>query len=175
MCFKFFEHTSLPFLGYVCLSGYYFGAKLDFQQRKCHILQKITCPVKLNEKEAYKLNQMPWMMVHKKTNTIYQITNSNNSVLRRSRRLQSEIQLEWKAIRKFSVRNSHDLILSFTRDYLLTSKGDSFEYEIQCIRSGRIVDITEIVWGVDCDLAIVSELFNYKIKKLFFRFNAIMI
>lgn len=104
-------------------------------------------------------------MVHKKTHTIYQISELNNGSRRRSSRLQS-IQLEWKPIRQLPIKNSHDRIHSFTRDYCVTSKEEWSRHRIQCIRSGRIVDLPKHIPIFHEDLAIVRKLFNCRVEKL---------
>lgn len=100
-----------------------------------------------------------------KTHTLYQITNSNGGSNpgphRSSRRLQLKVQLEWTPVRHFPVKDSRDQIISFTRDYLLTSKGTSFKYQIQCIRSGRITKLPRYISNADADnIAMVCELCN---------------
>lgn len=167
--FEYF--TSIPTvsqslsLGYVCLSGRYFGARLDFEHQKCHILQEIHGRVNFNRKEAYHLRGTPWLMIHKKTNTLYKIINPNDESTgthRRSHRLQLKIQLEWKPVRKFQINDPRAEILCFTQDYILLSKDKSYKYRVQCIRSGRVINMMSWVRIRNNHVAMVCQLFYNK-------------
>lgn len=116
-------------LGYVRLNGRYFGTKLDFQHQKCHILHRIHCSENFDDEETYPLWYAPWLIVHKKTSTLYQINMNRDNK-----------QLEWKAMRQFRVDDHRDYIHSITSDYLLTTR-TSGKYRIQDIRSGQTADL----------------------------------
>jgi hypothetical protein len=161
-------------IGYARLSDCYFGARLDFKQRKCYILQQIRDSVNL-KKEGYRLEPNFWFMIHEKTNTLYQLIDSNCGSYfgpnRRSRRLQSKIRLEWKLLRKFPAITPDHRIDSFTQDYLLTSEEGVFDHQIQCIRSGRTAELPRCITYIDSsETVIVCGLFNAR-KIYLFRFN----
>lgn len=106
-------------------------------------------------------------MVHRKTRTLYKIINtndgSNSSSRRSSSRLQSKIQLEWKAVRQFPVKDARDKIRSFTSDYFLTTNWNLRKSQIQCIQSGRIAQLSR------CFSDGLSMVLNYlRIEKIDF-------